>query len=89
MPQLPVQDQIKEKLTSTFEPIRLEIVDESALHEGHAGAQPGGETHWHVTMVAKAFSDKSRIEMHRMVHKALEMELQSRIHALRLDLSAP
>lgn len=86
---MPVQDQIKEKLTNIFAPIRLEIVDESAKHEGHAGARPEGETHFHVAMTTEMFRGLSKVAMHRLVHKALAEELKTRIHALRLDLRAP
>ena len=86
---MPIRDRIQEKLSSIFAPIRLEIVDESALHSGHAGARPEGETHFLVVMSAEAFRGVSKVAMHRMVYSALEEELADRVHALRLELSAP
>ena len=59
------------------------------LHAGHAGARPGGETHFKVHMVATAFAGKSRIERHRLVHAVLAEELRGPIHALALTLEAP
>ncbi len=82
---------IHTKLTSAFQPARLEIEDDSQRHHGHAGAHPdgSGETHFIVTMEASAFSGKSRVERHRLVHGVLAEELRERVHALSLNLSAP
>lgn len=83
------RDHIAQKLTETFQPERLEVIDESHLHEGHAGSRPGGETHFRVHIVAKAFEGKSRVERHRMVNMALTQELAGGIHALALKTQAP
>src|SRR3977135_1036703 len=63
------RDLITEKLTTAFAPARLDVVDESHLHAGHAGHRPGGETHFRVTIVAEAFRGKSRLERHPMVNE--------------------
>jgi|ERR1700730_984450 BolA protein len=83
------RDIIAEKLTKAFAPQRLEVVDESHLHAGHAGARPGGETHYSVHIVSKAFHGKSRIDRHRMVNAALASELQTGVHALAIRAAAP
>lgn len=77
------------KLTDAFEPVHLDVVDESHLHAGHAGARPEGETHFRVDIVAAAFDGVSRIERQRMVHRVLEDELGDRVHALALRTRAP
>jgi BolA protein len=59
------------------------------MHAGHAGARPGGETHFRVTLVAESFAGKSRIERHRMVNQALAEELADRVHALAVKAWAP
>lgn len=82
-------DRIRAKLQAEFAPERLEIVDESALHRGHAGARPGGETHFRVTIVATAFRGKSRLQRQRAVHAALKDELAGGIHALSLSARGP
>ena len=84
-----VRDVIVEKLTKAFAPERLEVVDESHRHAGHAGARPGGETHFHVHIVSPAFGGKSRLERHRMVNAALAEELQGGVHALAIAAQAP
>lgn len=72
-----------------FSPATLEIEDQSGAHAGHAGARPGGETHFRVRMIAEAFSALSRIERQRAVQKALHGEFDAGLHALALDLKAP
>jgi BolA family transcriptional regulator, general stress-responsive regulator len=84
-----VADRIREKLSSAFNPLRLEIVDESQRHAGHAGARPGGETHFRVEIVAAAFEGHSRLERQRLVYGALAAEMSSQIHALSLVVRAP
>lgn len=87
--QMTVRDVIVEKLTKAFAPVRLDVVDDSHRHAGHAGARPGGETHFSVYIVSQAFEGKSRIERHRMVNAALAAELQGRVHALAISAAAP
>lgn len=80
---------IKEKLTAAFAPERLDIVDESHLHAGHAGARPEGESHFRVEIVAAAFDGKSRVERQRMVYATLSEELKTDVHALALKTLTP
>lgn len=84
-----VANQIRSKLTAALQPSRLEIVDESSRHKGHAGARPNGETHFLVEIVSDAFRGKSRLERQRMVYAALSDEMSSDIHALSLVTRAP
>ena len=79
---------IEARLNDAFTPDRLEVVNESAKHGGHAGDDGSGESHWHVAMTSDAFAGKSRVARHRMVHAALG-DVMPRIHALSLDLAAP
>ena len=80
---------ITEKLTAAFTPQSLRVVDESHLHEGHAGHRPGGETHFRVYIVSEAFKEKGRVERHRLINAALAQELAGGIHALAIHASAP
>ncbi|MFN3827282.1 MAG: BolA family protein [Micavibrio sp.] len=82
-------EQINSVLTQALKPLEIQVVDESSLHEGHAGARPGGETHFRVRVVADAFRGKNRIERHRMVNELLSEQFAGRLHALSLSLSAP
>ncbi len=76
-------------LRTRFQPTRLEIVDDSQRHAGHAGAHPAGETHFNVLMVSAAFEGLSRVARSRAVHEALNQELQGGLHALSLVLRTP
>jgi BolA family transcriptional regulator, general stress-responsive regulator len=84
-----MRDLITEKLTSAFAPERLDVVDESHHHAGHAGHRPGGETHFRVYIVSEAFRGKSRLARHRMVNETLSGELAGGVHALAIHASAP
>jgi BolA protein len=85
----PVANSIRGKLEKALSPARLEVVDESARHAGHAGARPEGETHFRVTIVAAAFTGKSRVERQRLVYSLLAEEMAARVHALALTTLAP
>lgn len=80
---------IRNALTAAFAPARLEIADDSARHAGHAGAQPGGETHYSVRMVSARFEGQSRLARSRAVHAALQAEFSTGLHALALTLRTP
>jgi BolA protein len=80
---------IKETLTEAFRPSRLNVVDESHLHKGHAGHRPEGETHFRVEIAAEAFRGKSRVETHRMINRALAGEFARGLHALAIEATAP
>lgn len=78
-----------ERRLAALAPERLELEDESARHAGHAGAAPGGNTHWRLTIVAAAFAGKAPVERHRMVYAALGDLMRNPIHALALRALAP
>ncbi len=84
-------ERIHSKLTAAFQPTRLEVVDDSNSHRGHAGAHPdgSGETHFNVALESASFAGKGRVERQRLVHQVLADELKERVHALSLKLSAP
>lgn len=83
-----VADEMRRRL-GALAPVRLELVDESAKHAGHAGAAPGGDTHWRLTIVSGAFAGKSTVARHRMVYEALGALMQNPIHALAITARAP
>ncbi|WP_407149226.1 BolA family protein [Bradyrhizobium sp. ORS 86] len=83
------KDTIISKLREAFLPESLDVVDESHLHEGHAGHRPGGETHFRVYIVSPTFEGKSRVERHRMINAALAQELSASVHALAIHANAP
>ncbi len=77
------QQRLEDRLREQFAPVHLEIVDESALHAGHAGAAAGGG-HFQVLIVSAAFEGKSLLEQHRLVNGAVRDLIGGEIHALGL-----
>jgi BolA protein len=80
--------QIRERLTA-LEPLALDLVDESAQHAGHAGAAPGGQTHWRLSIVSPRFAGKPTVARHRMVYQALGELMNHPIHALAITARSP
>jgi BolA family transcriptional regulator, general stress-responsive regulator len=89
LPDMSIADTIRRKLTERFSPMRLELEDESHRHAGHEGAQPGGETHFSVTIVSAAFNGLSRVARQRLVYQTLAEELAASVHALSLTTLTP
>lgn len=79
-----VQALLRDKLSA----VEVQVIDESHLHAGHAGARGGGR-HLRVTVVSAAFEGKSLIQRHRMVNEALGDLLKQQIHALALTTRTP
>ncbi|MDR3437010.1 BolA family protein [Telmatospirillum sp.] len=84
-----VRNTIRTKLTEGLAPQHLDVEDQSQRHKGHAGANPDGESHFHVEIVSAAFEGKSAIARQRMVYDLLAEELKTRVHALSLRLLTP
>ena len=84
-----VKAAIEKKLAEGLTPRRLDVVDESHLHAGHAGARDGGESHFRVEIVAAAFAGLSRVARQRLVYGLLAEELKGPIHALALRTLTP
>jgi BolA protein len=81
-----LQQEIIRRLQS-FEPIQLEIEDESALHAGHKGNTGGG--HFKLKMTSSHFSGKSQIMRHRLIYQLLSDLIPGQIHALSIHAIAP
>ena len=84
-----VIETIRRKLQDGFSPVRLEVVDDSSRHHGHAGARPGGETHFNVMIESAAFAGRGRVARQRAVYAALREELAGPVHALSVVALAP
>jgi BolA family transcriptional regulator, general stress-responsive regulator len=77
---------VAERLAA-LKPLRVELIDDSALHAGHAGAKDGG--HYRLLIVAAEFSGKSTVLRHRLVYEAMGDLMRSRIHALSIRALTP
>ena len=80
---------MRRRLEAAFAPSVLEIVDDSARHAGHAGARPGGESHFNLRIVSSAFEGLSRVERQRRINAALAELLAGPVHALSIRADTP
>ncbi len=76
--------EIKKRLTAALAPENLEVVDESHMHAGHAGAKSGAG-HFAVTIVSDAFKGCTLVDRHRKIYDALGDMMQTEIHALSIN----
>ncbi|MBI1648639.1 MULTISPECIES: BolA family protein [Hyphomicrobium] len=84
-----LQTRMREKLIVALRPTRLDVVNESHLHSGHASSPGTGESHFRLLIVSEAFAGKSRIERHRIVNDVVRDELRDGVHALAIKALAP
>lgn len=82
-------ERIRNSIAMALSPARLEVIDESGLHAGHAGAVPGKITHVRIVVEAEALKGRSRIERHRIVNELLKDEIAAGLHALAIEAKAP
>ena len=80
-------DLLRERLQTELKPARLEVVDESADHAGHAGSNGLGQgTHFRIRIGDPAFAPLSRINRHRLVYDAVQDLMTQGIHALAVEV---
>jgi BolA protein len=84
-----LKDWITATLEERLDPTRLVVEDESHRHAGHAGWREGGETHFRIDVVSRAFEGKTRVERHRIVNAALAGAFERGLHALAIQARAP
>ena len=85
----PLQTEMDQILSAACAPTKLEVINDSASHHGHAGDDGSGESHFTVVIESAAFAGKSRLERQRMVNRALGDIPGTRVHALAIRASAP
>ena len=88
MSALPVQTAaIERQLSERLQPTYLEVIDESADHAGHVGANAEGfGTHFRVRIASPAFAGKNRVAKHRLVYDAMQNFIDQGLHALAIDI---
>ena len=85
----PVAAEIDKRLREALAPTRLEVINDSDKHRGHAGHDGSGESHFTVEIESPAFAGKSRLERQRAVNSALADLMRERVHALAIRARAP
>lgn len=82
------EDRIEARLRETLHPSQMQLINESHLHVGHAGAATG-LGHFRLIIESERFANRSMLECHRIVYDALGELMQTDIHALTLQTRAP
>lgn len=82
-----ILDEIRARLAS-LQPVKLELIDDSHLHAGHAGARAGGG-HYRLNIVSDAFQGKNTVARHRIIYDALGELMRKEIHALAIQARSP
>ena len=78
---------IRARLEELLAPGTLEVLDESAAHAGHAGADGSGSgTHFRVRIASEKFAGLTRVARHRLVYDALHEFVERGLHALAIDI---
>ena len=78
---------IEQQLTERLQPTELQVIDESADHAGHAGANAEGfGTHFRIRIASPAFAGKTRVAKHRLVYDAMQNFIDQGLHALAIDI---
>ena len=85
----PVAAEIENRLRGALAPERLDVIDDSEKHRGHASHDPRGESHFTVVVVSSFFEGQNRVARQRMVNTALGDLLRDRVHALAMVTKAP
>jgi len=79
--------EIESALRLALAPTRLEVIDESAAHAGHAGASASGRgTHFRVRIASAAFAGRPRVAQHRLVYDPLQPFMARGLHALAIEI---
>ena len=84
-----LQNIIEQKLEEALAPSYLKVENQSHLHQGHAGDNGTGESHFAVEVVSSLFEGLGRPQRHRVIYDLFQEELQERIHALSIKASTP
>ena len=78
---------ITAQLTQALSPSQLEVIDESAEHAGHVGANAEGfGSHVRVRIASPKFAGISRVAKHRLVYDAIQNFIDDGLHALAIDV---
>lgn len=86
MSQFPTAAELETRLNQLLQPTRLEVIDESYQHAGHAGANGlGAGTHFRVKIASPFFTGKARVARHRLVYDALRDFMEQGLHALAIE----
>ena len=82
--------QLEQRLRDTLQPGKLQVLDESGDHAGHAGANGTGfGTHFRVRISSPLFTGKTRVACHRLVYDSLQVFIDQGVHAIAIETEMP
>jgi len=85
--ELPTTAALEAVLREKLAPTELEVIDESAAHAGHSGANAAGYgTHFRVRIASPMFDGKPRVARHRLVYDALQVFIAQGLHAIAIEV---
>ncbi len=84
-----IAQEMSQLLTEAFSPSKLDIINDSAQHSGHAGDDGSGESHFTIMIEASAFAEMNRLARQRAVIAALGDIVGERVHAVAIKASVP
>ena len=77
---------LEQRLRTVLQPTALTVLDESAAHAGHTGANGTGfGTHFRVRIASELFAGRTRVQRHRLVYDALQDFIDQGLHALAIE----
>ena len=79
-----IESRVRESLSATH----VEVIDESHLHAGHAGAKSGGG-HFRAVIVSERFAGLSRVQSQQLVYGVMGSWMGKEIHALSMQTFTP
>jgi BolA protein len=81
-------EEMQSRLQAQLQPVSMEVIDEGHMHVGHAGAKDG-RGHFRLRIVSARFTGQSMMQCHRVIYGIMGELMQTDIHALAIEASAP
>jgi BolA protein len=81
----PIENQIFEKIKTEFQPLRLELENESHKHNFSRGR----EGHFKLLVVSSVFAGMKTVERHQKIFSLLKEEMSNGVHALAIKALTP
>jgi|SRR5687767_4210672 BolA family transcriptional regulator, general stress-responsive regulator len=81
-------DAIRAQLQASLHTQTVDVIDDSRLHAGHAGARDG-KGHFRVRVVSERFRGMRAVQRHQLVYRSLGALMQTDIHALGVTALTP
>ena len=79
---------LETRLREALEATHVDVVDESHLHAGHAGAKDGGG-HYRAVIVSEKFEGLNRVKAQQLVYGVVDDWMGGEIHALSMKTFTP